>query len=809
MKAIVLFSDGTGNSSAKVLKTNVWRLYQALDLGEPTPEQVARGEVRQIAYYDDGVGTSSFKPVAILGGALGYGLKRNVLDLYTFLCRNYEPGDRIYAFGFSRGAFTIRVLIGLVVTRGLLLGRTEQELAYQARDAYRTYRRRFQQTGKPIEALRDLRDGFIDRWRKRHAQVSYPELARTEVDKIALVGVWDTVAAYGMPIAELTRAIDKWIWPLSMPDLELSPKVERARHALALDDERDTFHPLLWDEVAEHRRVEEAAQDAVLDRTCQLAEAQADFTRPDQPTDDRPDRLQQVWFAGMHADVGGGYPDDSLAYVSLEWMMREATDAGLRFTRFAWDEVKRSRNEYGPMHDSRRGLGGYYRYQPRKLAARLDPPDPTALIMQDPDLKGRGLLTSMKIHGSVIDRIHAGTDDYAPIVLPADYQIVASGKSVTGLAEFDPQGRAREQNGLVGNDVWQRRVNYFMTVGASLYLASMPWLYELDRACLGPQCLLAPVISGLGAVLPGFVQWWIDSWAQRPGLFLAGATVLTLLLFRGAYLQRSTRDDMRKVWVQSLVARQPVEPPRPKRRFDDRILAIRTHPAYQKVLQTLKWQGIPDMFGGAIHTTGALLILALLLVPGFRLYIALADGWGYRCVVWPTRRVEGAVKVEWPRFDTSSMCWPTGLRLEAGKRYRITLTVPEDALWSDREIPADPAGIDSGKMPWLVQHGAVFLRRSLDDRWLQPLAKIVPKGGAGWFDWAVTKALDMRRADYGDRVYVADLEAEKAGDLYLFVNDALLPWPGPLTYFYDNNSGEAEVRVERIDPPAAASPASR
>src|SRR5260221_12045198 len=99
---IIVLADGTGNSAAKLFKTNVWRLYQALDL---TP-RAAPEDVQQIAYYHDGVGTSSFKPLAILGGAFGWGLKRNVLDLYKFVCRNYAEGDRLYVFGFSSGAFT-------------------------------------------------------------------------------------------------------------------------------------------------------------------------------------------------------------------------------------------------------------------------------------------------------------------------------------------------------------------------------------------------------------------------------------------------------------------------------------------------------------------------------------------------------------------------------------------------------------------------------------------------------------------------------------------------------------------------------
>src|SRR5436853_7729744 len=101
---IVLLSDGTGNSAAKVWRTNVWRTFEALDLAGSD----------QVACYDDGVGTSSFKPWAIVAGAFGFGLKRNVIDIYKFTCRNYRnPTDEILGFGFSRGAFTIRVVVGL------------------------------------------------------------------------------------------------------------------------------------------------------------------------------------------------------------------------------------------------------------------------------------------------------------------------------------------------------------------------------------------------------------------------------------------------------------------------------------------------------------------------------------------------------------------------------------------------------------------------------------------------------------------------------------------------------------------------
>src|SRR5882757_8483039 len=204
-KNIVLFSDGTGNSSAKLFKTNVWRLYEATDLTSPD----------QIAYYDDGVGTSPFKPYALLGGALGLGLKRNVKHIYAFLCRNYQPGDRIYAFGFSRGAFTIRVLIGFVHSQGLVAAATEGELWQQVEARWRAYR-------KParIRIVREFR-------KKLGAQAPAVSAAANPQVKFNFVGLSDTVAAYGLPADELTRAWDQYVWPLSMSDRVPSSSIEK------------------------------------------------------------------------------------------------------------------------------------------------------------------------------------------------------------------------------------------------------------------------------------------------------------------------------------------------------------------------------------------------------------------------------------------------------------------------------------------------------------------------------------------------------------------------------------------------------
>src|SRR5277367_6527229 len=210
-KRIALFSDGTGNSSAKAQKTNVWRLFQALDQ--------TQGD--QLAMYDDGVGTSSNKYLAILGGAFGWGLKRNVIDLYKYFCCNYRKDDDIYGFGFSRGAFTIRVLVGLIVREGLVTFRSEEELDHHAAAAYRSFRYKAFPSKSPIVwAFRKLRDGILyvrnrikgyDNYRAIEAATRVAE--RHQIP-IRLLGLWDTVEAYGMPIQELKRGIDWVLWPM-------------------------------------------------------------------------------------------------------------------------------------------------------------------------------------------------------------------------------------------------------------------------------------------------------------------------------------------------------------------------------------------------------------------------------------------------------------------------------------------------------------------------------------------------------------------------------------------------------------------
>jgi uncharacterized protein (DUF2235 family) len=350
---IVLLSDGTGNSAAKLNKTNVWRLYQALDLGGDD----------QIAFYDDGVGTSGFRPLQLLGGAFGWGLSRNVRDLYEFLCRHYRKGDQIYIFGFSRGAFTARTLAGLIGKCGILdhaetvpihrlpglrrdevLLDTHEGLKVGVKLAYKSYRRGYNDApvAKIYRRLRDLILGPVpdpETFRRKYSIDRGVEQDEERV-RIRFVGVWDTVGAVGVPVDELSSMIDNIFYPHRFPDQDLSDKVERACHAIAIDDERYTFHPVLWNE-----------------------RGTADS-----------ERISQVWFPGMHSDVGGGYPDNDLAEVALKWMIGQVRqdgkrDGGLRFNAHSLRAIEQRAQPLGKMHDSRRGLGVYYRYKPRRVAS--------------------------------------------------------------------------------------------------------------------------------------------------------------------------------------------------------------------------------------------------------------------------------------------------------------------------------------------------------------------------------------------------------------------------------------------------------
>lgn len=514
---IILLSDGTGNSAASAQKTNVWRLYQALDL---TTEA-------QIALYDDGVGTSSFRPLALAGQGFGLGLARNVRDLYTFLSVNYREGDRIYAFGFSRGAFTARLLVGFVRNMGLVdyaATLPANKLRGEVYRRYSEYRKRFKRRTMQFTFGMDKKA----RYERRSTLMQDKSSAQGTVPEFTFLGLWDTVDAYGLPIDELKYGIDLWIYPLSMPDRRLSRIVKCAYHAVSVDDERRTFHPLLWDEISEGK----------------------DLNVP-------PNRLKQVWFAGVHSNVGGGYPKDGMAYHSLEWMIQAPELRDLKFHQTHVDEIHRQVDLCGQIYDSRAGLAGYYRYSPRNIEALCDD-DFAEVTIERP-----------KIHESVFQRVTGAHVGYAPIGIPANYDLVRRDGTVVTRAddskgnvadslfpETDSEAKLRaEREEASWNLVWWGRLVYFLTVLATAFLAAMPWLNaRIGLAGKYPQSteqlrgLLKPLAEASKAVIPDFAGRWINAFLAEPILFLIGlgAVLGTMAISAALRAQIATRST--QIW---------------------------------------------------------------------------------------------------------------------------------------------------------------------------------------------------------------------------------------------------------------------
>ena len=363
-KNIIICSDGTGNTAIKDRGTNVFKLFEAIDLNG---HRINPYLDPQVAFYDDGVGTETFLPLKLLGGAFGFGLAKNVRNLYMDLVRVYDPGDestpadQIYLFGFSRGAFTVRTLAGLIAKCGVLdrdkLGTTDA-LRAMVRKAYSTYRRSYRTllgsvVNRILVGLR-LRRPDADAMAAFKQAHSIPAEVR-----IRFIGVWDTVDAVGGPF-HTSDVINAVFHRFKFPDRILSDKVDQAVHALSIDEARAAFGPVLWE------------------------------AKPN---------IEQVWFAGVHSNVGGGYPKQGMSLVTLDWMMQKAQQNGLRILPDDRKNYWEHGNVDDKMYDSRAGLGVFYRWKPRNMQTLWS---------------GQKAGTLPPVHLSVLERLAHGTDGYAP-----------------------------------------------------------------------------------------------------------------------------------------------------------------------------------------------------------------------------------------------------------------------------------------------------------------------------------------------------------------------------------------------------------
>lgn len=766
-RKIILLSDGTGNSAAQVWRTNVWRVFESLDLADG----------QQVSFYDDGVGTSSFKPLAILGGVFGYGLKRNVIDLYKFVCRNHrESNDEVFGFGFSRGAYTIRIVIALIMQQGLVNANSETELHAKAKAAYRAYRRdNFHTFWRIEDVARWIRDLFI--------RIDYDKSANRHDVTVRFLGLWDTVAAYGTPVDAMTRGISQWIWPMQLPGTVLDPRVRRACHALSIDDERNTFHPVLWDE-----RDEEPLKPRA-DHRRHLGD----------------ERISQVWFAGVHANVGGGYPDDSVALIPLVWILSEAQTAGLAFKSDphanpqTFGHPGTAQDPNGRVYDSRAGIASYYSYGPRNI-----------LELCKDLLSRKGSEVLPRIHETVFIRIRNNAHLYAPKGLPARYEIVKADGEVLSPEQNPYETSAQAQARLdlqdkVWNTIWWRRLAYYATIIVSIYLFTFPLLKLLPVSdqLQSPLRWVSDIVGTVGDFLPRAADTWINAYQRAPGKFLVVVFALVAATWWGSSLAAKIQNLMELYWRQSLGGTL-VDPGKPQ----DWVYRLRHSSGVVAVYRVAKQYIAPALF--------AALCVYLGLTLASHGISNVIDDFGLVCRERPVQYgvVNNVLTVKdfnglkdiqknetldpKPIFNTTERCQSLGVWVEANRSYLVHFGMtadgkPEADSFKFASIDASHAfrSTETGSLlmdPLMI--AAMPLRRDWFKPWFEVVIRIGGRGGEEAF-------ID---ADPKDQwVIDSPFTATRDGELFIFINTPVIGVPGLYDYFYRLNQGQATVTVKRTN----------
>lgn len=312
MKRLVVCCDGTWNTPDQKDR-GVLRPSNVVKLARWVLPQAGDGTLQKL-HYDRGVGTGDFID-RVFGGAFGVGLSHNAREAYAFLSQHHEPGDEVYLFGFSRGAYTVRRTVGMLRKCGL---------APKADKA----------TIEEAHAVYEKRESRAEGGADSKAALAFREKHDARRIPVRFLGVWDTVGSHG--IAGVLGQLGSMVSRARFHDRILSSDVERACHAVAIDECRRLFQPTLF----------------------QLSKTGAQ----------RGHQLEQSWFAGVHGNVGGGYEDTGLSDIALHWMTARAEARGL-----ALDPRWRARiapDEFGELRDSRHGIYGLLGKSVRPMGAQ-------------------------------------------------------------------------------------------------------------------------------------------------------------------------------------------------------------------------------------------------------------------------------------------------------------------------------------------------------------------------------------------------------------------------------------------------------
>lgn len=320
MKRIAILCDGTWNRSDSKTPTNVVQTAQAMELVDATG-------ISQIPIYVQGVGTGSGvtsvskKADQMLGGAFGLGLLENIEEAYRHLVFLYQPGDEIYIFGFSRGAYTARSLTGFIRSTGII----ERHQLDRIPEAIARYRRLGDETTHPSsDESHSFRADISPRMVTSEKEATWREnqgLPEAHLLKVSYLGVWDSVGALGVPVhipvlGRLTA--NKY----RFHDADLSSMVSAARHAVALDETRRSFAPTRWTNIE-------------------------DLNAEVRHSDELP--YQERFFLGDHGSVGGGGDIRDLSSIGLSWVLEGAQQCGLAFDARRLQKIEKEHNAMGPL----------------------------------------------------------------------------------------------------------------------------------------------------------------------------------------------------------------------------------------------------------------------------------------------------------------------------------------------------------------------------------------------------------------------------------------------------------------------------
>lgn len=415
MKNVVVCCDGTGNEISENI-SNVLKLYR-------TVRKTGKTEPQQVVFYDPGVGTLA-RPnpwtklkqdtVTVLGLAAGYGLDENVLRAYTFLINHYEDGDDIFLFGFSRGAYTVRVLAGLIHKVGLLSPQ-QCNLADAALTAYKQasaaiVEQEDAETADFLPAEGDETPQAQPRSRDDQAS-QFARIVSARWPTIKFLGVWDTVASVIVPRPDrfYTFSLQKLAFTQS------NPSVRVFRQAIAIDERRRMFRLEPWEEPQTFN-----------------------YNRFSATNNAEPQDSLQVWFAGVHADIGGGYPEaaSGLSKFPLLWMIEEAAKHGLAVNRqtvnhLAWG-IQRKGSPFSyvapdirqDQHQSMTTAWRMLEWIPKADKYKEWSARQSWLDHYIPNAEPRPIPANANIHESVVDRMSA-VPEYRPVNLPERYQVIA------------------------------------------------------------------------------------------------------------------------------------------------------------------------------------------------------------------------------------------------------------------------------------------------------------------------------------------------------------------------------------------------